>query len=336
MSTGDQTNTGRDRSERIDTLRGLACLLLVGYHVVGYDPSHGLGIPTETAFRTLADFFTHIRMPLFTFLSGYVYAFHPVELRSWRVFVRKKLRRLLIPLLVVSSLYYAAHRVMFGNHEMAPDALWTVYLYPYAHLWFLQALIVLFACVLVLEMTGALSSFPRFVTITGLVLAVQLTADIGRLPFSIDHAIYLAPFFLAGLGAHRFRAILQSISARRLAVGVCLLTVLIGLELSFRGEGVPARQSLLATTISLSSCLTLLAVVPGLSWLAWVGGYSFAIYLYHLFFTAATSLALGWVGIDGLALLFLVGLVAGILGPILFERIAGLMPAPRRLLLGQS
>lgn len=310
--------------------------MLVAFHVVGYDSSHGLGIPSDAGLRTLADFFTHVRMPLFTFLSGYVYALHPVELDSVRVFMRKKLRRLLVPLLVVSSLYYAAHRVMFGTHEMAPDAFWTVYLYPYAHLWFLQALLVLFACVALLEMTGGLNNLRRFVAVFGLVMALHLALEFDRLPFSIDRAIYLAPFFLAGLGACRYRAILQSKSARRLALVICLMSASIGLAMSFRGEGIPARQTLLATTISLSSCLALLAVVPGLPWLAWVGGYSFAIYLYHLFFTAATSLLLDRVDSYGLGLLFLAGLAAGILGPVLVARIAALWPAPRRLLLGQS
>lgn len=310
--------------------------MLVAFHVVGYDSSHGLGIPSDAGLRTFTDFLAHVRMPLFTFLSGYVYALRPVSRGSLWIFVRKKLRRLLVPLLVVSSLYYAAHRIMFGTHEMAPDAVWTVYLYSYAHLWFLQALIVLFACVTFLELIGGLSDLQRYAAVFGLVVALHLTVDVNGWPFSVDRAIYLAPFFLAGLGAFRYRAVLQSTSARRLAVWICLLSVSIGLGLCFRGEGIPARQTLLATTISLSSCLALLAVVPGLPWLAWVGGYSFAIYLYHLFFTAATSLLLDRVDSYGLGLLFLAGLAAGILGPVLVARIAALWPAPRRLLLGQS
>lgn len=336
MNTRDLTDTSRGRSDRIDTLRGLACLLLVAFHVVGYDASHGLGIPADAGLRTLADFFTHVRMPLFTFLSGYVYALHPVERQTWRLFVQKKLRRLLLPLIVVSSLYYAAHRIMFGTHEMAPDAFWTVYVYPYAHLWFLQALIVILACVSLLELAGLLGNVRKFAIVFGLTTALHLTLHVGQLPFSIGRAIYLAPFFLAGLGAYRYRDILQSTGARRLAQGICLVSILIGLYLSFRGAGIPERQTLLATTISLSTCLALLASMPRLSWLALVGGYSYAIYLYHLFFTAATSLALVGLGSDDLGLLFAAGLLAGILGPILVERVAVLKAAPRRLLLGQA
>ena len=67
----------------LDTIRGLACLLLVTYHVVGPDRFTGMRVADGSFYRTvLADGPLLVRMPLFTFLSGFVYAYRPVRPRG--------------------------------------------------------------------------------------------------------------------------------------------------------------------------------------------------------------------------------------------------------------
>jgi len=56
---------------RLETLRGLACILLVLYHVVGSDPAQGLML-ADGWLRWLNDGLAYLRMPLFTFLSGWI------------------------------------------------------------------------------------------------------------------------------------------------------------------------------------------------------------------------------------------------------------------------
>jgi len=60
----------------IETLRGLACVLLVRYHVIGADPWQGLCI-ADGPVRWLNDGIAYLRMPLFTILSGLVYGLRP-------------------------------------------------------------------------------------------------------------------------------------------------------------------------------------------------------------------------------------------------------------------
>ena len=59
---------------KIDTLRGLASVLLVTYHVIGTGSDSGLRIPDGEPVQLFNDSLMYLRMPLFSFLSGFVYA----------------------------------------------------------------------------------------------------------------------------------------------------------------------------------------------------------------------------------------------------------------------
>ncbi|WP_157822193.1 acyltransferase family protein [Shewanella sp. Actino-trap-3] len=63
---------------QIDTLRGIACILLVSYHVIGSTPMQGMKISTGLL-REINDLFVYIRMPLFAFISGVLYGFRPIK-----------------------------------------------------------------------------------------------------------------------------------------------------------------------------------------------------------------------------------------------------------------
>src|SRR5678815_1036900 len=61
-------------SRHIQSLRGLACLLLVALHVIGGEATIGMQVDDDSVYRLFGKLMFHIRMPLFAFLSGYVYA----------------------------------------------------------------------------------------------------------------------------------------------------------------------------------------------------------------------------------------------------------------------
>ena len=76
------------RNTEVDTLRGLACILLVAYHVIGATPESGLKLH-EGMLRDVNALLAYIRMPLFTFLSGLVYAWRPYT-ADWKQFIGGK------------------------------------------------------------------------------------------------------------------------------------------------------------------------------------------------------------------------------------------------------
>jgi peptidoglycan/LPS O-acetylase OafA/YrhL len=72
------------------------------------------------------------------------------------------------------------------------------------------------------------------------------------------------------------------------------------------------------------------------AWLAGIGRYSYAIYLFHVFFTAATRIGLERIGIVSLLVHALLGVLMGLAGPILVDRLFTPFKWPALLLLGKS
>src|SRR5690606_1429875 len=105
-----------NRDEGIECLRGVAIILVVMGHVIGGTPEYGLKLPEQSAYRYFFhDWFVHIRMPLFTVISGYVYAMRPITTMA-RVprFVTRKCRRLLIPFLIAAVAFYLSQSLLAG------------------------------------------------------------------------------------------------------------------------------------------------------------------------------------------------------------------------------
>lgn len=186
---------------RIQTLRGLACLLLVLYHVVGADASLGLRVQ-DGSLRWLNDGLAYLRMPLFTFLSGLVYGLRPFSGNS-RAFLLGKARRLLIPMLVVGTLFALLQGLTPGvNASSGPWYL--LHLRPVAHFWFVESLFWVFLVIWMLERKQWIAGIKGSLLALGLSCAVYLSIR-GSPWLSLEGAIYLMPYFLVGLMFSRFQ-----------------------------------------------------------------------------------------------------------------------------------
>jgi peptidoglycan/LPS O-acetylase OafA/YrhL len=323
-------------SARVQSLRGIACLLLVAFHVVGASATSGLHVADDSAWRQLTNLVVHLRMPLFTFLSGFVYALRPLGSGQVWAFSAKKARRLGVPLIVASTLLYGLHAAL---HHLS--RLWTIYLLPYWHLWFVQALMVVFAVLVALETMGALSTFTRFVATLALVVALYFAAPFQAPSGSaLYNATYLLPFFLCGVGAHRFQQFLESRGAL-VATVLCFV-----LAQGFHSYIVLTRfvspiepvdqRSAVNLVIGVSAALCALRLLPPGRLMERIGGSSYVIYLYHPLFVAALLSAAGAHVTSARGLSFLIACVAGVSGPILMELVAGHIPGARLLLEGRS
>lgn len=326
------------QSDRVQTLRGAACMLLVAYHVVGNDSLMGLRVPDDSAWRSFAELLVHLRMPLFTFLSGFVYAYRPIQPGREGAFAKKKLLRLWLPLITVSTLYFLIQQVAPDVNWRRPwSEMWQIYFMPYAHFWFLQAIILIFALVGILDRFGAMRRLSGFALVFAIALALHFWLVIYPPVFSSNQALYLVPFFLAGLGANRFGTAFHWPPLKI----VCLAVFVVGMILHalavyhLYGE-VAVPRTYFATALSLAGLLSLFWWTPPSRVLAWIGGFSFTIYLYHVFFTGGMRVALGMIGLPDLPLNFLAGCIAGIAGPIIVELVFRRNVLLRRFFLGQS
>jgi surface polysaccharide O-acyltransferase-like enzyme len=328
-----------DESLRVETLRGLACVLLVAFHVIGSHATSGLHVGEDSIYRQFANLFVHLRMPLFTFLSGFVYAYRPAMEGQVGAFARKKLIRLLLPLICVSTLYFVVAQVTPDSTGKMPlHEIWRIYFFPYVHFWFLQAIILVFAVVVLLESVQLLANILRFAVVLAIAMALHLyvrqrNADIAL--FSCVEAAYLAPFFLLGLGANRFRNAVLQPALIRVNVACFLAAMALHFSTIVAHGAIAQPGTALGLFIGVSGTLTLVYFFPHLRALELLGAYSFTIYLFHPFFVAASRAALKFAHMYSTELGFTVGLVAGVLGPPILEHALRAMPLPRRLLLGQ-
>jgi len=313
------------RDIKIDTLRGLACIFLVAYHVIGNNPSNGLHI--ESGFlREINDLLETVRMPLFTFLSGMVYACRPLS-GNWPKFLKGKARRLLIPMLVVGTLFAIIQAIVPGTNNKI-DNWWLLHIYPVQHFWFVEALFWVFILIIPLELNRLLNN--RLVTV--LIIAAFLALAVGQ-PYTkllaFKGFIYLTPFFLFGMSIVRFKISPLPILPSLLGfVGIMA-------AIYFLTDGVYGR-SLLGCVIGMFSCYLLLGIRLKIYWLAKIGIYSYSIYIFHVFFTAASRIIVTKIVELPVEVNFLIGVTVGILGPIFVYQVAVKTPYTSLGLLGQK
>lgn len=314
----------------IETLRGLACLLLVLYHVIGADASLGLRVE-DGPVRWLNDGLAYLRMPLFTFLSGLVYGLRPFAGNS-RAFLVGKVRRLLIPMLFVGTLFAVLQALIPGtNSRVGPWYL--LHVNPVAHFWFLESLFWVFLVIWALERWNLIRDVKGYLLALTLACALYLTVR-GWFMLGIEGAIYLMPYFLFGLAFSRF-ALKPYLTSAWVRGGLLILAIVAVIWMGMPVSN-PDRRTVAMLAVGLSLCMLSLSLARVVPWLAAIGRHSYAIYLFHVFFTAALRIALNLMQIKLLPIDILLGLAIGLAGPIVLDRVASRFKWPALLLLGKS
>lgn len=313
------------RNLEIDTLRGLACILLVSFHVVGI-PDAGLRLPDTHPLVRMNDVLAYIRMPMFSFISGYVYAMRPLR-DDATGFLRGKTRRLLLPLLTMGTLFALAQSFIPGTNGTIENW-WLLHIEPVGHFWFLQALFIIFVILVGLERSGLLATPARFAMVFAASLVLFAFAHLPHY-FAAKGVVYLLPFFLSGLACHRFA--IRSNTMRWLAVALAI-DAMVWL---WAGPSNTAMALLARLTIGLAGAFLLLRSGWQNRWLALVGGYSFVIYLMHVFFTAASRMFFSAWGLSDPYALTILGTIAGVAGPIVAAGVLARFARLEFLLLGQ-
>lgn len=327
--------SSKKKSLEIETLRGLACLLLVLYHVIG-PLGGGLKIDLGSPFRVIADSMVYVRMPLFTFISGYIYSIYKIRGNDFPEYVVGKVRRIIVPLFCVGVPFSVLQAVGPGvNKDVGVvDALLSFYI-PVNHFWFLQAVFIIFMFVGVLEWRGLLQTATRLYVLLAFAAGVFLLPPFAVDAFGINGAIYLLPFFVMGMIGHeKVNEIRQTLKVIGPLVFVLIALVLLYVATLDR-ELIVDRRSLVGLLVGCVSCVALLSSNWQARWLIWLGGYSYAIFLFHVLFAAASRFALARLGVDDESVLVLSGVVCGLLGPVLLASLFSRFTVTSLLFLGE-
>jgi fucose 4-O-acetylase-like acetyltransferase len=325
----------QQRSEYVDTARGIACVLLVAWHVIGSGPTAGLDVPADSYWRFFADFFVYFRMPMFAFISGYVYASKPFAGQARR-FLAGKTRRLLLPLFIVGTSFALVEWLVPGTNVNKYNVVpyWaTLHFVPIAHYWFLESLFIIFLVVGAFESLRLLDDRWKFVLILAAAVAINLTVAAPSY-LGLFGAVYLFPYFLCGLACSRFhierpRFFLVSIAVFVVAYAYAVAGMLGYVPFS-------ARTSIAALLIGITGSFIVLRSGWKNRGLAFIGASSYSIFLFHVFFSASSRMFMHTLGIWDFGPLFVVGTVTALFGPILIERVADCYSVTRTALLGKK
>ena len=329
-------HTERLRLEWLSLLRGLNILLVVMAHAQLVDLTTGLNHPWITA---LSVPFSHVRMPLFIFISGGLLYLSRVQ-RQWAVgrLYADKARRILVPLVFFVVVYYAM-KVAAGSVAKTPvdcslrDFAESFYLFEghaSAPLWFLATL----SCLMLL--------YPlfRWLCDDGRRMAAFWLFSVGiffmdltglwseNYFFLLSLNRYLV-FFVTGIAFFRYRFYERTDSG---AVFVASLTAYVVLA----WQEVPLAASLTGLVMMVSGSQLLARRWP---WLfSSFREYIYQVYLMSFIFQAFVELVL-WRTLfydERLVVLFyLLNVLTGIYLPVLVAKAAERLPIePFRLCLG--
>lgn len=311
-------------ADPIETMRGLAVLMLVSFHVIGAGPAAGLRLDYPHPLRIFADLLIDLRMPLFAFIAGYVYGLRPIRAGEYAGFVTGKFKRLAIPGSIAMLIFVLLATVAGkGDFAIPGRDLWRIFVFPYAHFWFLQAILLIFLIHGLIELLTGNRGAPL---LFGLACALFLLPRLPGNPFSINAAVQLFPFYLLGLTFLRHRD--WMIRHRRALIGLCLALVVLGTiwnlsRLAAQGELSQDRRDLQSLAVGLGVCLLAVLAMPQVAALSWIGPPSFTIYLYHVLGTAGMRDTLHALGLTAVAPHFLAGLAGGILFPLGLHLLVG-------------
>ncbi len=326
------------QEQSITMLRGLAVTLMVVGHVIGLNGARGLRVADESLWRYSYDCLDFLRMPLFSMIAGFLYAARPSTRDSFHRLVSSKARRLLVPLVTVSTFQYIVQALApSANEPVSLARIWRIYLWPYDQFWFLYALFGIFVIVGALDAGGLLSTPRCWAMALWIAMAASAAWSAIKAPLGIAGLLKIIPYFLLGCGMGRFGLRLQS------GWQAWLMAAIVVASFAFQRAvaawhiplaGVQVR--LLALVLGLSVMPVLWYVRRPIPWLAWVGQYGYSIYLFHVFGTAGARIALRAAGVTDIWPLFLGSLAGGLALPIAVHQWLTRWSGTRKYVLGMK
>lgn len=291
----------------IALLRTFAILIVVlGHSMIVYQYSWGIYTPfvKSSFFNSIKTYIDTFQMPLFIFISGYMYYYCKKECGKYNIFslfTFDKVKRLLIPYICVAFIYVLPIRMMTDySGYRGYNMLEIIYKYiitgvDVGHLWYLLAIFEIFIVFYLFESTINKIGLPAsFIIIAGANIISYKFTDI----FQISSSIHYFMFFYLGYIIRKYEnTFVKGFKGRNnavLIVGTFILQSLF-LILSIKISNINLIHTLLKNSIYLMCCISVTifyflvlssisAKYKGLNnnkVLKYLDKESFSIYLFH-------------------------------------------------------
>jgi fucose 4-O-acetylase-like acetyltransferase len=321
--------TSKEKDLFIETLRGLAISLVVIGHVIGSASDGGMQVSDNSFMRYFYyTFIEFIQMPLFTVIAGWVYALYPIKPGNFLPFVKKKVYRIFIPMIVVGVSYFLLQYFIPGTNKKGNlSEIWKLLIFPYTLYWYLYSLFLVFIVIAIVDMKKLMNQISGWLIILIFSTVILLIRD-HIIPveypnyLSYKGAIYLFPFFVLGIGLVRFRNIFQKRFFALIITFILIITCTIQQLAWFDIIDFPVtKNNLTGLLIGTTGTVLLFNLNWQSKWLVWLGAYSYSIFLFHAFSTAGGRIILKFAGINSVVLIFTISLACGLLLPVLAHKI---------------
>lgn len=333
-----------EKNLSIETLRGIAILLVVVGHVIGSGPGGGMKIDFPHPLRYLYVWIDYIQMPLFTAIAGWAYALKPFSASSgFGSFAGKKALRLLVPMAVVGTLYFFVQYLMPGTNSKGElSQMWRIYVFPYTIYWYLPSLFLIFVVQWWIDSRKWMDTLAKWGVCCMAALILSRINDawiLHEVPdlFSFKGALGQLPYFFAGVASCRFAASLYgSLEVRRAMLAVSLLGIaLIQVVWFCPGEYASLCRLLYPVTL-IPTLFLLLALKWHHRFFVWIGGYAYSIYLFHGFGTSGGRIVLKMMEIDAVSAIFMFASCIATACPIGLDKVVSRFKVLSMLLLGKK
>ncbi len=337
-------------------VRGLAIILVVAGHVIGFTEDYGMRELYQIDLPVLgwaADRVNSIHMPVFFAISGLSFYIFSNRKTSYRDFFTKKATRLIVPLVVWSPLYFFFQNFYKGNSFSVMDIFKSI-IFPYEIFWFLHALIWI-----------TLFTFVYFRLSKSLVFYGAISLILGLVGWSTDNVIlrngYWNLFYAVGLLVGAFLPTLWERyqnsdwhQSRFIPLGLlALLTIFFGVLLSLVDPqllGFDISRLLIGIPAFFGWLVTLVVFSPQAGaqsnsnvgdvfyrFISYVGKQSLIVYIFHGYFTRAFALVMKAMPAYPLpGLYFVLSTLVGTIGPMALYFLILKRSSKLRYLVGES
>ena len=333
-----------EKDQTIETLRGAVIILVVIGHVIGSAADAGMKVSDDSFLRYFYDtFIDPIQMPLFTVIAGWVYSLRPTVYEKINDFILKKMLRILVPMLVVGMCYFLLQYFTPGtNNKGNLSEIWKLTVFPFTLYWYLYSLFLVFVIIAFIDSFQKMNTVNNWLIIFSVSVFILLIRD-GVIPFespnyfSYKGTIYLLPCFILGVGLFRFKTFFQN-KFFVISIPIILVLCVIIQQLSWFKiiNYTVYKDTVVGLLIGLTGTLMLFRFRFEINWLVWFGGFAYSIYLFHGFGTSGGRIILKRFDIHSPALIFIASLTAGLLLPIVAEKILEQSKISRILFLGKK